>query len=99
MLTVLRKALSFKFLSMNAATIQIGLILHPLIMAAGVTLLFCLVPWEFAVLGSIFLYYSYVFYFDYSEYVRIWTSDWRWTFNRTLREEFKQLDLFKSLRR
>ena len=83
----------------NTVNVCVELVLHPLIMAAGVTLLFCLVPWEFAVLGSIFLYYSYVLYFDYSEYVRLWTSDWRWTFNKTLRKEFKDLDLFKSLKR
>ena len=83
----------------NTVNVCVELILHPLIMATGVTLLFCLVPWEIAVLGSIFLYYSYVFYFDYSEYVRLWTSDLRWTFNKTLRKEFKELDLFKPLNR
>ena len=80
----------------NTVNVCVELLLHPLIMAAGVTLLFCLVPWEFAVIGSIFLYYSYVFYFDYSEYVRIWTSDLRWTFNKGLRREFKELGLFKQ---
>lgn len=78
----------------NTVNVCVELILHPLIMATGVTLLFCLVPWEFAALGSIFLYYSYVFYFDYSEYVRLWTSDLRWVFNKNLRREFKELDLF-----
>ena len=83
----------------NTVNVCVELILHPLIMASGVTLLFCLVPWEFAILGSIFLYYSYVFYFDYSEYVRIWTSDLRWTFNKSLRREFKELGLFKRPKR
>lgn len=83
----------------NTVNVCTELIMHPLIMAAGVTLLFCLVPWQYAVLGSIFLYYSYVFYFDYCEYVRIWTSDIRWTFNRKLRREFKALGLFKHSKR
>ena len=73
----------------NTVNVCVELIMHPLIMAAGVTLLFCLVPWEIAVLGSIFLYYSYVLYFDYIEYVRLLVSDWRWTFNKSLRKELK----------
>lgn len=80
----------------NTVNVCVELILHPLIMATGVTLLFCLVPWEFAVLGSIFLYYSYVFYFDYSENLRLLVSDLRWTFNKTLRKEFDELGLFKK---
>ena len=83
----------------NTVNVCVELLLHPLIVTTGVTLLFCLVPWEFAILGSIFLYYSYVLYFDYSEYVRIWTSDLRWTFNRKLRKEFKELGLFKRPKR
>ncbi len=81
----------------NTVNVCVELLMHPLIMATGVTLLFCLTPWQYAILGSIFLYYSYVFYFDYSEYVRLWTSDLRWTLNKTLRREFKQLRLFKHL--
>ena len=83
----------------NTVNVCVELILHPMIMATGVTLLFCLVPWEIALLGSIFLYYSYVFYFDYSEYVRLLTSDWRWTFNKSLRKEFNELNLFKRRKR
>ena len=83
----------------NTVNVCVELILHPMIMATGVTLLFCLVPWKIALLGSIFLYYSYVFYFDYSEYVRLLTSDWRWTFNKSLRKEFNELNLFKRRKR
>ena len=83
----------------NTVNVCVELVLHPFIMATGVTLLFCLVPWEFAILGSVFLYYSYVFYFDYSEYVRLWTSDWRWTFNKELRGKFNELNLFKRRKR
>lgn len=73
----------------NTVNVCVELIMHPLIMATGVTLLFCLVPWEIAGLGSIFLYYSYVYYFDYIEYVRLLVSDWRWTFSKNLRKELK----------
>ena len=83
----------------NTVNVCVELILHPMIMATGVTLLFCLVPWKIALLGSIFLYYSYVYYFDYSEYVRLLTSDWRWTFNKALRKEFNELNLFKRRKR
>ena len=83
----------------NTVNVCVELILHPMIMATGVTLLFCLVPWKIALLGSVFLYYSYVFYFDYSEYVRLLTSDWRWTFNKSLRKEFNELNLFKRRKR
>ena len=79
----------------NTVNVCVEIIMHPLIMATGVTLLFCLVPWEFAALGSIFLYYSYVFYFDYSEYVRLLSSDVRWIFSKKLRREFRALKLFK----
>ena len=83
----------------NTVNVCVELILHPLIMATGVTLLFCLTPWQIALLGSVFLYFSYVYYFDYSEYVRIWTSDIRWIFNKKLRREFKELGLFKRPKR
>ena len=83
----------------NTVNVCVELIMHPLVMATGVTLLFCLVPWKLAILGSIFIYFSYVYYFDYSEYVRLWTSDLRWTFNKKLRKEFKELGLFKRRKR
>ena len=71
----------------NTANMCVEFVLHPLIMIIGVTLLFCLAPWEFAIAGSIFLYFSYVFFFDYKEFVRILASDWRWLFNRKMKPE------------
>lgn len=71
----------------NTVNYGVEFVMHPLIMAVGVTLLFCLTPWKYAVLGSIFLYYSYVFYFDYMEYFRLLISDWRWIFNKKLRRK------------
>lgn len=71
----------------NTVNYGVEFVMHPLIMAVGVTLFFCLTPWKIAVLGSIFLYYSYVFFFDYKEFFRLLVSDWRWTFNKKLRSE------------
>lgn len=71
----------------NTANMCVEFVLHPLISAVGVTLLFCLTPWEYAVAGTIFLYFSYVFFFDYKEFVRILASDWRWLFNRKMMPE------------
>ena len=66
----------------NTANYGVEFVMHPLISAIGVTLLFCLVPWKIAALGSVFLYYSYVYFLDYNEYLRIWMSDVRWIFNK-----------------
>ena len=66
----------------NTANYGVEVVMHPLVTAVGMTLLFCLVPWEIAALGSIFLYYSYVYFFDYNEFLRIWMSDIRWIFNK-----------------
>ena len=71
----------------NTANMCVEFVLHPLISAIGVILLFCLAPWEYAVAGTIFLYFSYVFFFDYKEFVRILASDWRWLFNRKMMPE------------
>lgn len=75
----------------NTANFCVEMVMHPLVMAAGITLLFCLVPWKFAALGSVFLYYSYVYFIDYNEWLRIWMSDIRLIFNGKLREKAKEL--------
>ena len=66
----------------NTVNYSVEVALHPLLMVVGMTLLFCLVPWEIAALCSIFLYYSYVLFLDFNEFVRIWMSDVRWIFNK-----------------
>lgn len=75
----------------NTANYCVEVVMHPLIMVAGITLLFCLVPWEIAALGSIFLYYSYVYFLDFNEFVRIWMSDIRLIFNDKLRKKAAEL--------
>lgn len=72
----------------NTANYGVEVVMHPLISAVGMTLLFCMVPWEYAALGSIFLYYSYVFFLDFCQFVRIWMSDVRWIFSPKLRKEY-----------
>lgn len=75
----------------NSVNFVVELLMHPLMLAVGTTLLFCLTPWQVAVIGIVFIYYSYVFTFDYYQYIRKWLSDIRWTFNRELRDEFNEL--------
>lgn len=75
----------------NTANYCVEMVMHPLVMAAGITLLFCLVPWKFAALGSVFLYYSYVYFIDYNEWLRICMSDIRLIFNDKLKEKAKEL--------
>lgn len=75
----------------NTANYGVEFVLHPLISLIGMILLFCLTPWKIAVLGSIFLYYSYVYFIDYNEWARVWMSDVRWVFNKKLRKEAEKL--------
>lgn len=75
----------------NTANYGVEFVLHPLISLIGMILLFCLTPWKIAVLGSIFLYYSYVYFIDFNEWARIWMSDVRWVFNKKLRKEAEKL--------
>lgn len=75
----------------NSVNFGVELLLHPLLTAVGMTLLFCLTPWQVAVVGTVFIYYSYMFTFDYYQYIRKWLSDIRWTFNKELRAEFNDI--------
>lgn len=77
----------------NSVNFVVELLMHPLVMATGITLLFCLVKWPIAIIGSVFLYYSHVFFYDYCQYVRKWMSDIRWIFNKGLRKEFSDIKI------
>ena len=72
----------------NTVNYGVEVAMHPLISIIGVTLLFCLAPWEIAVLGTVFLYFSYVYFLDFNEFLRIWMSDWRWLLNPGIRQQF-----------
>ena len=75
----------------NTANFGVELVLHPLISAVGVMLLFCLAPWEIVVIGTVCLYFSYVYFLDFSQFLRILMSDWRWLLNPSIRQEFKEI--------
>ncbi len=75
----------------NTANYIVEFVMHPLITVVGATLLFCLTPWKIALLGAVFLYFSYVFFLDYNEFIRILMSDMRWIFNEKLRKEYEEL--------
>lgn len=75
----------------NTTNYVVELMLQPLVMVVGVVLLFCLTPWEIAVLGTVLLYFSYVYFIDYNEFLRIFMSDWRWICNKNLRKELEKL--------
>lgn len=77
----------------NSVNFVVELFVHPIIMIVGGVLLFLFTPWPIAVAGIILIYFSYVFFFDYCQYIRKWMSDIRWNFNRKLREEFKKLKI------
>lgn len=77
----------------NSMNFVVEFFIHPLVMAVGTTMLFCLVKWQIAIIGTIFLYYSYVFFYDYCQYVRKWMSDIRWIFSNKLRTEFNDLKI------
>lgn len=69
------------------------LLLEPLVFIAGTIVLFCLTPWYWALGGTVLLFFSYDFWYDYRELVRRMVSDIRWAFMRKLRKEYKDLGL------
>ena len=75
----------------NTTSYVVELLLQPLVMVTGVILFFCFTPWKIAALCCIFLYYSYVYFMDFNEFIRIWMSDVRWIFNKKLRKEAAEL--------
>lgn len=75
----------------NTVNYAVEFVMHPLVSAVGVTLLFCFVSWEMALLGTVFLYFSYVCFLDGNEFLRIWMSDIRWLLNKKLRNEYEEL--------
>ena len=68
-------------------------LLSPLVFIGGTIALFCTLPWYWALAGTVLLFFSYDFWFDYQELVRRMVSDIRWTFKGKLRKEYKSLGL------
>lgn len=69
------------------------LLVFPLIFIAGTVVMFCLLPWYWALAGMVALFFSYDLWFDYQELCRRMISDIRWAFKGKLRKEYARLDL------
>lgn len=70
----------------NTVSFGVEYILHPLLMILCTTLTFCLLPWEIALACCIVFYFSYIFFVDFSEFIRRWASDVRWLFCKERKE-------------
>jgi 1-acyl-sn-glycerol-3-phosphate acyltransferase len=68
-------------------------LIAPLVFIAGTIVLFCTLPWYWALGGAVLLFFSYDIWFDYLELVRRLVSDVRWAFKGKLRKEYKSLGL------
>ena len=79
----------------NTVTFGGKLLVCPLIWIAGTIVMFCNMPWYWALAGSALLSCSYDFWYDYHELCRRMISDFRWAFKTKLRKEYKDLELSK----
>lgn len=70
----------------NTISFAVEAILHPIMMITCIALTFSLLPWEFALAGSVIYYFCYTYFVDFSEFIRRWASDIRWCFNKKLRK-------------
>ena len=75
----------------NTVSFGVEAILHPLLMTLCIVLTFCLMPWEFALVGSIVYYFSYMYFVDFSEFLRRWISDVKLCLNKKMRKEAKKV--------
>ena len=79
----------------NTVSFGVEFVLFPIIFIVGTIILFCNLPWYWALLGAILLHCSYMVFVDYCELCRRWISDLRWTFKTRLRKQYKALNLNK----
>ena len=70
----------------NTVSFGVELILHPLMMATCIIATFSLLPWELALASSVLYYFCYMYFIDFSEFIRKWASDVRWMLNKELRK-------------
>lgn len=75
----------------NTVSFGVEFVLHPLLTILCITLTFRLLPWEIALVCCILFYFSYIYFVDFSEFLRRWASDVRWLFYK----KRKDIDLFK----
>jgi 1-acyl-sn-glycerol-3-phosphate acyltransferase len=69
------------------------LLIAPLVFIIGTIVMFCNLPWYWALVGAVALFFSYDIWYDYLELVRRLVSDIRWAFNGKLRKEYRSLGL------
>lgn len=70
----------------NTVSFGVEFVLHPLLTALCIVLTFCLLPWEYALTSSVLYYFSYIYFVDFSEFIRRWLSDFRLLFNKDLKK-------------
>jgi 1-acyl-sn-glycerol-3-phosphate acyltransferase len=79
----------------NTVSYGVEFVLFPIIFVVGTVLMFCNLPWTWALGGTVLLYFSYMLFVDYCELFRRWLSDVRWTFKKKLRKQYLSLNLNK----
>ena len=77
----------------NTVSFCAELVLFPIVFIIGTILLFCYLPWYWALAGTVLLHFSYCMFVDYCELARRWISDVRWTFKTKLRKQYEALNL------
>jgi hypothetical protein len=77
----------------NTVSFGVEFVLFPIIFVIGTILLFCNLPWPWALGGTVLLFFSYMVFVDYCELSRRWISDLRWTFKTKLRKQYESLNL------
>ena len=79
----------------NTVSFGVETILHPLMMVTCIALTFSLLPWEIAFASCLLYDYCYIYFVDFSEFIRRWASDIRWCFNKKLRKsKFQKIKSF-----
>lgn len=71
----------------NTVSFGVEFVLHPILTALCIILTFCFLPWEIATLSSLLFYPSYIYFVDFSEFLRRWISDVKWMFNKKLKSK------------
>ena len=79
----------------NTVSFGVELVLFPIIFIVGTIVLFCNLPWAWALVGTLLLNFSYMLFVDYLELLRRYVSDIRWTFKAKLRKQYEALNLNK----
>ena len=78
----------------NTVSFAVETILHPILMLLCVIFSFSYLSFMDALLICLFYYDAYIFFVDFSEFLRKWISDVKWCFNKKLREKSKDLMKF-----